>query len=72
MLTAFNQSCSVKEKMVQQKRKCVVGGGKDMNVVYVADVLHKAVTDTVNVTVKETSTTRESPLYPGATRKILS
>lgn len=42
-----------------------------MNVVYVAHVLHKAVTDTVTVTVKETSTTGESPLYPGATGKVL-
>ena len=39
--------------------------------VYVADVLLKAGTDTVTVTVKETSATRESPLYPGATGKIL-
>lgn len=42
-----------------------------MNMVYVAHVLHKAVTDTVTVTVKETSATGESPLYPGATGKVL-
>lgn len=42
-----------------------------MNVVYVADVLLKAGTDIVTVTVKEIRAIGESPLYPGATGKIL-
>lgn len=41
-----------------------------MNVVYVADVLLKADTDTVTVTVKETSATRESPLTLGQQERL--